>query len=146
MVTKRSSFKRNGFKRRGLVIFASAALMMTAAALPALAEQEGDIRIPVGDDTVVFRLDSGDVEVWAINPDDYWDIVLRLSEDDLDEIDDSPESTELVASYGDIKVYRSPNGEWSVSNGPDDEGKTRVAVFDEDFFYSHEYEVNPYAE
>jgi hypothetical protein len=127
-----------------LMVMVVTVLAAAMAALPAAAEEPGDMRIPISDDAVLYRKDDGDVEIWAYNSEDYWDIVIRLSADELDAVDDSPEAGELVTSFGSIAVYRSSNGEWTVSNGPDAEGKTRVAVFDEDFLYSHEYEFNVY--
>jgi hypothetical protein len=133
------------YTMKGIVIFITAALLVIAA-LPVLAEEAGDIRIPLGDNAVLFRQGDGDVEIWTPDADDNWNLTLKLDEDELEAVDESPEETELVASAGGLAVYKSPNGEWSVSNGPNIEGKVRVVVFDEDFFYSHEYEYNVYGE
>jgi hypothetical protein len=127
-----------------ITIFITAAAL-SVAALPALAD-EGDIQIPIGAEAVLFRQDDGDIEVWTPDSDDNWNLALRLDEEELDAVDATPEETELVESAGGIAVYKSPNGEWSVASAPDEEGKVRVVVFDEEFFYSHEYEYNVYGE
>ncbi|HEX2620768.1 MAG TPA: hypothetical protein VHL11_11485 [Phototrophicaceae bacterium] len=130
------------------IVFALVITVMAVAAVPAMASpislDEDKAVVPIAADAVFYHTEDG-IEIWTPDADGNWNLTLRLSNDEIDAVDDAPAVTQLVAESGKIAIYKSPNGEWSVANGPDAEGKIRVVVFDSGFGYDHEYENNVYS-
>lgn len=118
--------------------------IMAVAALPVLAA-EAWTSIPIADNAVFFHTENG-IEVWTPDADGNRGLTLSLTNAQIEAVEATPDKTLLVAQAGGITVYKSPNGEFSIANGPDAEGKIRVVVFDEEFGYSHQYENNLYGE
>jgi hypothetical protein len=131
-------------KRLTKIAVALLIAIMAVAALPAQAA-EAWTSVPIADDAVFFHTEDG-IEVWTPDADGNWGLTLSLTNDEIEAVEANPDETLLVAQAGVITVYKSPNGEFSVANGPDAEGKIRVVVFDSAFGYSHQYENSIYGE
>jgi hypothetical protein len=131
-------------KQMQFIVIALVVVVMTALALPALAEFSPDEDgVMIGPDAILYR-DDGAIEIWAPDADDNWNPVIRLSADDAADYEDAPETNTLVEQAGTVALYKLTSGEWQVNSGPDAEGKVQVVVFDEGFAYEHQYEWNTF--
>jgi hypothetical protein len=124
-----------------VLVFVLVLVVVGVVACPAFAAEEGHA---IGANTVLFYKDRG-VEIWTPDADNNWSPAIRLTADKLNDYADAPDKHTLVASYGDISVYKLSTGEWQINNG-EAGGKIRVVVFDEAFNYKRQSEWNVFAE
>jgi hypothetical protein len=83
----------------------------------------------IGPDAILFHdNDTGNISIWIPYDEEEWQVAIAQTDDELDDSD-----TGLIASHGNIDLYKLATGEYQVNNGPDAEGKVHVVVFDENF-------------
>lgn len=136
------------------------------------AQEEGGKTL-VGPDAALFHVDGGiEIWVPGATP-EVWDRVIVIPADVVEcynAIDQSSTQSDtqtalaacnqlhsqrsntastarnnlwLVAQSGKITVYWLPGGGFQVNNGPQQDGKVDVAIFDEGFTYVSQYNLDP---
>jgi hypothetical protein len=120
------------------------AILSSAAALAASAA-ENPYGTYIGSDAILFHdNDTGNISIWMPYDDEEWMVAIAQTADELDAVTTDGESNQLIASYGDIDLYKLATGEYQVNNGPDAEGKVHVVVFDENFNETSHYTYSVY--
>lgn len=119
-----------------VLVVALVVMLMGALVVPTFAQVRHDINA----DTVLFYED-GAIEIWTVDADGNALPVIRLSASELEAYAEAPAEHTLVASSGDIALYKLSTGEWQLSSG-EAEGKIRTVYFDSGFAYERQAEWN----
>lgn len=85
-----------------------------------------------GEVAAAVYITRGAIEIWAIDPNDRGQLAIRVSEDELADLDYTP-GTPLLIDESDlfipIQLWRQANGLYRVLAGPDAEGKMFECAF-----------------
>lgn len=115
-------------------------LVLGAMVVPTLAAPyDGTIVSP---DAVAYHTD-GRLDILVPDADGNWDTAISLTDAELDAVSVAPEINTLVASSGDLALYKLTSGEWQINAGPDAEGKLHVLVYDAGFGSTHAFTTTP---
>ncbi|MFN8375347.1 MAG: hypothetical protein U0694_21025 [Anaerolineae bacterium] len=122
-----------------LLVLASGAFAWSASA------DENPYGTFIGPDAILFHdNDTGNIAIWVPYDEEQWIVAISQTADELDALPAVEDENLLVASSGDITLYKLTSGEYQVNNGPDAEGKVHVVVFDSNFNETAHYTYSVY--
>jgi hypothetical protein len=76
---------------------------------------------PDADDPNAGVLDH--IEVWGLNPEDYFEQVIYITADQIDEAGVSASASKLLDSGSGYSLYRETDGSFTITSPADSEGK-----------------------
>lgn len=127
-------------KKLTSLIVVVAVLVLGAMVVPTFAADYSGVI--VSPDAVAYHTD-GRLDILVPDADGNWDTAISLTDLQLDAYAATPAKNTLIASKGDLSLYKLTSGEWQINAGPDSEGKVHVVVFDSGFGSTHAFTYIP---